>query len=96
MTYPVTPYCLVCRYLNITIEYAYEFSDDGVISALALKLIDFVNVEKLQPVVIQVLYFFHQIDYPKQHNYIFFLALSKIQNKDDFFAYLQPKIQRKN
>ena len=50
MTYPVTPFCLVCRYLNITIEYAYEFSDGGIISALALKLIDFVNVEKLQPV----------------------------------------------
>ena len=30
MTYPVTPYDLVCCYLNITIEYAYEFSDGGI------------------------------------------------------------------
>ena len=77
MTYTVMSYGLVCRYLNITIEYAYEFSDGGIISALALKLIDFVNVEKLQPVVIQVLYFFHQIDYPKQHNYIYFFSFVK-------------------
>ena len=77
MTYGVTSYGLVCRYLNITIEYAYEFSDGGIISGLALKLIDFVNVEKLQPVVIQVLYFFHQIDYPKQHNYIYFFSFVK-------------------
>ena len=65
------------------------------INAHALKLTDFVNVEKLQPVVIQVSQFSYQIDYPKQHNYVF-LALSKIQNKDDFLASLQPKNSRKN
>ena len=30
MTYPVMSYGLVCHYLNITIEYAYEFSDGGI------------------------------------------------------------------
>ena len=66
------------------------------ISAHALKLSDFVNVEKLEPVVIQVLYFSHQIDYPKQYDNIVFLALSKIQNKYDFLVSLQLKNQRKN
>ena len=30
MTYSVTSYGLVCHYLKIAIEYAYESSDDGV------------------------------------------------------------------
>ena len=30
MTYPMTSYALVCRYLNITIEYGLEFSERGI------------------------------------------------------------------
>ena len=46
-----------------------------------VKLTDFVIFEKLQPFVIQVLYFSHQIDYPKQHSYIFSKFCQKFKIK---------------